>query len=75
MEDMAQALLWVAQRAPAALEGARSEEFMLFVIVFLGSPEYIKNTFLRAKLLDVRPLAASGPPAQGSHDSPRTLEP
>lgn len=51
--DMAEVLLWVANRSPAIMESTRSEEFMTVVIVFLGSTEYIKNPFLRSKLVEV----------------------
>lgn len=55
LEDMADVLLWVAAMAPGVMEGTRSEEFMTFVIVFLGSADYIKNPFLRSKLVEVSP--------------------
>lgn len=46
-------LEWVAQAMPNAMESLPSNEFVNLVIVFLGSPAYIKNAHLRAKLVDV----------------------
>lgn len=38
-----------------AMDALPNNEFVNVVIVFLGSPAYIKNAHLRAKLIDVRP--------------------
>ncbi len=53
MEDIADVLQWVAEVAPAVMERSRNEELLMFVVLFLGSAEYLKNPFLRAKLVDV----------------------
>lgn len=37
------------------MDALPNNEFVNVVIVFLGSPAYIKNAHLRAKLIDVRP--------------------
>ncbi len=53
LEDVVDILEWVAQAMPNAMESLPSNEFVNLVIVFLGSPAYIKNAHLRAKLVDV----------------------
>lgn len=52
MEDMLEVLEWVAHVLPSSME-ANPAEFINFVIVFLGSADYIRNAHLRAKLVDV----------------------
>ena len=54
MEDTADVLQWVAEVAPAVMERSQNEELLMFVVLFLGSADYLKNPFLRAKLVDVR---------------------
>jgi Ubiquitin elongating factor core len=44
------------------MDALPNNEFVNVVIVFLGSPAYIKNAHLRAKLIDVRPWSW---PSQG----------
>lgn len=56
VEDTADVLQWVAEVAPAVMERSQNEELLMFVVLFLGSADYLKNPFLRAKLVDVRPL-------------------
>lgn len=51
---MADVLLWVADVMPDMMGGSNTEDFLMFLIVFLGSTDYIKNPFLRAKLVEVR---------------------
>lgn len=53
LEDMADVLLWVAEMMPDMMGGSNSEDFLMFLIVFLGSADYIKNPFLRSKLVEV----------------------
>lgn len=57
LEDMLDVLEWVAQALPHVMDLLPNNEFVNLVIVFLGSPAYIKNAHLRAKLIDVRLLA------------------
>ncbi|KAE9590331.1 hypothetical protein Lal_00028116 [Lupinus albus] len=52
VED-AMELLIFASRIPKALDGVVLDEFMNFIIMFMGSPEYIKNPYLRAKMVEV----------------------
>ncbi|KAG4914643.1 hypothetical protein JHK87_052200 [Glycine soja] len=52
VED-AMELLIFASRIPKALDGVVLEEFMNFIIMFMASPEFIKNPYLRAKMVEV----------------------
>ena len=61
MEDTADVLQWVAEVAPAVMERSQNEELLMFVVLFLGSADYLKNPFLRAKLVDVRRLPLCKP--------------
>ena len=61
VEDIADVLQWVAEVAPAVMERSRNEELLMFVVLFLGSAEYLKNPFLRAKLVDVSSPTLSWP--------------
>lgn len=63
LEDMADVLLWVADVMPDMMGGSNTEDFLMFLIVFLGSADYIKNPFLRAKLVEVRTV----PPIVQTH--------
>ena len=59
-ENIADVLLGISRHAPQALNGARLEDFMQFLVLFVGAPEHAKNPYLRAKLVDV--LRAWMPP-------------
>ncbi|KAK4772848.1 hypothetical protein SAY87_027867 [Trapa incisa] len=52
IED-AMELLIFASRIPKALDGVVLDDFMNLIIMFMASPEYIKNPFLRAKMVEV----------------------
>ncbi|KAL2316564.1 hypothetical protein Fmac_030440 [Flemingia macrophylla] len=52
VED-AMKLLIFASRIPKALDGVVLDEFMNFIIMFMPSPEFIKNPYLRAKMVEV----------------------
>lgn len=52
VED-AMELLIFASRIPKALDGVVLDEFMNFIIMFMASPEYIRNPYLRAKMVEV----------------------
>lgn len=58
LEDLLDILQWAASAMPHAMDALPNNEFVNLVIVFLGSPAYIKNAHLRAKLIDVRPAEA-----------------
>lgn len=52
VED-AMELLIFASRIPRALDGVLLDDFMNFIIMFMASPEYIRNPYLRAKMVEV----------------------
>ncbi|CAI9109777.1 OLC1v1009673C1 [Oldenlandia corymbosa var. corymbosa] len=52
VED-AMELLIFASRIPRALDGAVLDDFMNFIIMFMASPEFIRNPYLRAKMVEV----------------------
>ncbi|XP_027359137.1 probable ubiquitin conjugation factor E4 isoform X2 [Abrus precatorius] len=52
VED-AMELLIFASRIPKALDGVVLDEFMNFIIMFMASPNFIKNPYLRAKMVEV----------------------
>ncbi|KAK2987861.1 hypothetical protein RJ640_025628 [Escallonia rubra] len=52
VED-AMELLIFASRIPRALDGILLDDFMNFIIMFMASPEYIRNPYLRAKMVEV----------------------
>ena len=53
LQDIAEYLTFVSRFAPAALAGERLDEFMSFLVLFAGSPAYVKNPYLRSKLVEV----------------------
>ncbi|CAK9162965.1 unnamed protein product [Ilex paraguariensis] len=52
VED-AMELLIFASRIPKALDGVSLDDFMNFIIMFMASPEFIRNPYLRAKMVEV----------------------
>ncbi|KAB2064342.1 hypothetical protein ES319_A09G012200v1 [Gossypium barbadense] len=52
VED-AMELLIFASRIPKALDGVVLDDFMNFIIMFMASPQFIKNPYLRAKMVEV----------------------
>ena len=52
-EDVAEVLLAVSTHAPQALQGARLDDFMAFLVLILGAPEHARNPYLRAKCVEV----------------------
>ncbi|KAG5535158.1 hypothetical protein RHGRI_023066 [Rhododendron griersonianum] len=52
VED-AMELLIFASRIPKALDGVVLDDFMNFIIMFMGSPDFIRNPYLRAKMVEV----------------------
>lgn len=52
VEDAMELLLF-SSRIPRALDGVILDEFMSFMIMFMGSPLHIKNPYLRAKMVEV----------------------
>ncbi|KAK9090756.1 hypothetical protein Sjap_023933 [Stephania japonica] len=52
IEDALELLIF-ASRIPKALDGAMLDDFMNFIIMFMASPEFIRNPYLRAKMVEV----------------------
>ncbi|KAG6550550.1 hypothetical protein Mapa_007919 [Marchantia paleacea] len=52
IEDSLELLLF-ASRIPRALDGFVLDEFMSFIVMFMGSPLHVKNPYLRAKMVEV----------------------
>ncbi|KAG0567242.1 hypothetical protein M758_7G160400 [Ceratodon purpureus] len=52
VEDAMELLLF-ASRIPKALDGVILDEFMSFIVMFMGSPLHVKNPYLRAKMVEV----------------------
>uniref|UniRef100_A0A7I4AYP6 RING-type E3 ubiquitin transferase n=1 Tax=Physcomitrium patens TaxID=3218 RepID=A0A7I4AYP6_PHYPA len=52
VEDAMELLLF-ACRIPKALDGVNLDEFMSFIVMFMGSPHHIRNPYLRAKMVEV----------------------
>ncbi|KAI0516607.1 hypothetical protein KFK09_009284 [Dendrobium nobile] len=46
-------LLVLTSRIPKALDGFLLEDFLNFIIMFMASPSYVKNPYLRAKMVEV----------------------
>uniref|UniRef100_A0A7N1A9U6 RING-type E3 ubiquitin transferase n=2 Tax=Kalanchoe fedtschenkoi TaxID=63787 RepID=A0A7N1A9U6_KALFE len=51
--DDAMELLIFASRIPKFLDGVFLEDYMNFIIMFMASPDYIRNPYLRAKMVEV----------------------
>nr|CAD1822631.1 unnamed protein product [Ananas comosus var. bracteatus] len=51
--DDAMDLLIITSRIPRALEGFVLDDFLNFIIMFMASPSYVKNPYLRAKMVEV----------------------
>lgn len=62
MEDLLEVLMHITQHTPAVLEGARMEEVLMFLVVFLNSPQHVRNPYLRGKMVEVGASAAPLPP-------------
>lgn len=53
VDDLCELLLYVGQTAPKLLEGLQLEEVLVFMVVFMGSPGYVQNPFLRSRISEV----------------------
>ena len=53
MDDLCELMLYVGQTSPKALEGLQLQEIMTFMVVFMGSPGYVKNPFVRSRISEV----------------------
>ncbi|CAI9264947.1 unnamed protein product [Lactuca saligna] len=70
VEDVMELLIF-ASRIPHALDGVKLDDFMNFIIMFMASPEYIRNPYLRAKMVEV--LNCWMPRRSGSSSATSTL--
>ncbi|CAH1450793.1 unnamed protein product [Lactuca virosa] len=70
VEDVMELLIF-ASRIPRALDGVKLDDFMNFIIMFMASPEYIRNPYLRAKMVEV--LNCWMPRRSGSSSATSTL--
>ncbi|KAK2655850.1 hypothetical protein Ddye_008902 [Dipteronia dyeriana] len=70
VED-AMELLIFASRIPKALDGVVLDDFMNFIIMFMSSPNFIRNPYLRAKMVEV--LKCWMPRRSGSSSATATL--
>ncbi|CAA3017415.1 probable ubiquitin conjugation factor E4 [Olea europaea subsp. europaea] len=52
VEDTMELLIF-ASRIPRALDGIVLDDFMNFIIMFMASPDYVRNPYLRAKMVEV----------------------
>ena len=52
VEDVCSALTWAGRARPDLVTASRMEQFMLFFSVFLGSPLYVRNPYLRGKMVE-----------------------
>ena len=57
VDDLCELMLYVGQTCPKSLEGLQLEEIMTFMVVFMGSPGYVKNPFLRSRISEVTPVS------------------
>eukprot|EP00210_Caulerpa_lentillifera_P006815 g6514.t1 len=53
IEDMIDVLICTGRAAPQVLESVGLEDTVIFFIAMMGSPNYVKNPYLRGKLVDV----------------------
>ncbi|GAX74152.1 hypothetical protein CEUSTIGMA_g1601.t1 [Chlamydomonas eustigma] len=53
VEDMTDLLLHTSRYNPQLLSSSRMDEIMLFLVVFMGSPAYVKSSHLRSKMSEV----------------------
>ena len=51
--DDAMELLLITSRVQRDLDGVVLDDFMNFIIMFMESPVYVKNSYLRAKMMEV----------------------
>lgn len=55
IEDMAEFMITITHMHPDLLQANSQglDGLMLFMVVFIGSPTYLKNPWLRSKLTDI----------------------
>lgn len=63
VEDIADLLLFISRTVPQALDSVPLDDMIKFIIIFINSVAYIRNPYLRAKLVEV--IAVLTPDMQG----------
>lgn len=53
VEDMSEIVLLVLRTRTQMIQSLPIADFVRFAVVFMASPDYIKNPYMRAKLVDV----------------------
>lgn len=53
LDDLCELLLYVGQTSTKSLEGLQLDEILVFMVVFMGSPGYVKNPFVRSRISEV----------------------
>ena len=51
--DDAMERLLITSQVQRALDGVVLDDFMIFIIMFMASPFYVKKSYLRAKMVEV----------------------
>jgi len=73
VEDLADLLLYLSRFTPSILASEAMTELMDFLVVFSGSPLYVKNPYLRAKFLEVLRLWMPDTTQQGVAPPPESV--
>jgi hypothetical protein len=53
VEDTVEFMLYMTRYQPRLLLGAQLTDFMLFCVVFMGSPNYLRSPHLRGKMCEL----------------------
>ncbi|KAK9840736.1 hypothetical protein WJX81_001139 [Elliptochloris bilobata] len=61
VEDLLEVQQHITEHTPAVLEGARMEEVLMFLVVFLNSPQHVRNPYLRGKMVELLQLWMPNP--------------
>ena len=64
VEDTVELMLYVTRYQPRLLLGTQLTDFMLFCVVFMGSPNYLRSPHLRGKMCELVHSLLPPPPQQ-----------
>ncbi len=53
LEDLVEVAVYIGQHVPHLAAGQQMEDLIIALIVFQGSPAYVKNPFLRSRMAEV----------------------
>ena len=59
LEDLVEIAVYIGQHVPHLAAGQQMEDLIIALIVFQGSPAYVKNPFLRSRMAEVSTWLAS----------------